>query len=779
MPTSAPRCILHRRRLAAPGAAGGLRALDVVAWTEGAGLAFRAVLAAGSDATGLRAAAGAALDEVRQTGGGALLLGRLPAGAAALDLDTPMGPQRLAPLSPAEPGLLAALDCGLTLRLDEPAETVADWLAFHARTQGMQGAVVINRDPEAPGAFAAALEAALEARGLAAEGRAVVVVVLDCPLPLGRADAPPAAHPVHAPDAPGKDRMEIPPADPWRAPLGELLIHEVARWRFLSAAAGVVNLDPSDLLAPPAPGEPTVFARARAAPGGVVALEGRLAYPWRLRPGMRALHGDHVCRPFDLAQSPARWALAPGLTGAGATWLPVRVAGSKAGPGPCPAFWRCMAIRHPAAAPATLAPKSSLVPDPALVALATGLLGHKPVLPPKSAPAAAAPAADAAGGAARLRPRTVIVTTMKNEGPFILEWIAYHRAIGVDDFLVYTNDCTDGTDALHALLAAKGVVQHRDNPYRSMGLPPQHAALQAAEAEEAVRGADWILCMDVDEFVCVKLGQGRLDDLYAAAGEANMISLTWRLFGNAEVHRFEDRFVTEQFTRCAPELIRKPHHAWGFKTLFRNIGLYRKLGVHRPKGLKPDLWDQIRWLNGSGQPMPKAMLRNGWRSSLATYGYDWVSLNHYAVRSAESFLVKRDRGRVNHVDRDQGLNYWFRMNHNAEEDLAIARMIPAARAEFARLTADPEIAAAHAAAVAAHRAKIAELRARPDQAAFYAELTSPRMERLCRLHKHFGSAVYAAGPQVIPDWVAERELAPDFFFTVSGPAEAETAPEEA
>jgi hypothetical protein len=149
------------------------------------------------------------------------------------------------------------------------------------------------------------------------------------------------------------------------------------------------------------------------------------------------------------------------------------------------------------------------------------------------------------------------------------------------------------------------------------------------------------------------------------------------------------------------------------------------------------------------------------------------------VRSAESFLVKRDRGRVNHVDRDQGLNYWFRMNHNAEADHAIARALPAARAEFARLMADPEIAAAHAAAVAAHRAKIAELRARPDQAAFYAEVTSPRMERLSRMHRHFGSAVYAAGPQAIPDAVAMADHPPDFFFTVAGPGESEAEPEEA
>jgi predicted ester cyclase len=216
--------------------------------------------------------------------------------------------------------------------------------------------------------------------------------------------------------------------------------------------------------------------------------------------------------------------------------------------------------------------------------------------------------------------------------------------------------------------------------------------------------------MDVDEFINIKIGDGTLGALYAAIGDANMVSLTWRLFGNADVQGYEDRFLIDQFTACAPEVVRKPHQAWGFKTLFRNIDIYKKLGVHRPKGLKPELWDQVNWLNGSGRPMPRELFRNGWRSSLSTYGYDWVQLNHYAVRSAESFLVKRDRGRVNHVDRDQGLNYWFRMNFNALQDRSIQRMIPAARAEFDRLMADPDIAAAHHAAVAAHRAKIADLR---------------------------------------------------------------------
>ena len=42
-------------------------------------------------------------------------------------------------------------------------------------------------------------------------------------------------------------------------------------------------------------------------------------------------------------------------------------------------------------------------------------------------------------------PSYLIITSMKNEASFILEWVAYHRVIGFTDFLVYTNNCEDGT----------------------------------------------------------------------------------------------------------------------------------------------------------------------------------------------------------------------------------------------------------------------------------------------------------------------------------------------
>ncbi len=52
--------------------------------------------------------------------------------------------------------------------------------------------------------------------------------------------------------------------------------------------------------------------------------------------------------------------------------------------------------------------------------------------------------------------RAVAVLTVRNEGSFLIEWLAHHRACGFSDFLVFSNDCTDGTDLMLDRLAALG-----------------------------------------------------------------------------------------------------------------------------------------------------------------------------------------------------------------------------------------------------------------------------------------------------------------------------------
>ncbi|MGR3715033.1 MAG: glycosyltransferase family 2 protein [Shimia sp.] len=660
------------------------------------------------------------------------------------------------PTIPPEPELFDGMNTFLAVRNCESAEVTLQWLEVHAKSQNLQAALIIDRaKPGQDEGYAAAVEA-----GIGRINGLKTVVILQADVPLGQNDLPPEQHPFNAPDAPGKDRMQVPDPEPWTSPLGELQLFELMRYWFLSKARAVALLDVSDLVSEEkgagVKGK-TIFDKAVKSSTGAINLVGLHCYPWRVRNDDETSFGDHICVQFDATQARRRWCVAPDKAKPDAVWRLIRVVGTRPEKDEWLKFYRCMGLRHPAKTVSKIVPKTSLVENDELLKMSRKQFKHKALRMPEIEE----PEVDLD------KNEVAIVTCMKNEGPFILEWLAYHRAIGVNRFIVYTNDCNDGTDTFLQLLQSKGILQHRENPFKGTGLKPQHAALQASEKEEVVTGANWVISMDVDEFINVKTGDGTLKALFEAVPNANLISCTWRLFGNSDVHEYADEPLLAQFTRCALEMTRKPHQAWGFKTLYRNIGLFKKLGVHRPKGLNPQLWSHINWVNGSGSPLPKDMYRNAWRSTTSTIGYDLVQLNHYAVRSAESFLVKRDRGRVNHVDRDQGMAYWFRMNNNVDTDTSIQRMIPVMQAEMDRLMQDPEIAEAHAFSVDRHRAKIDALKQTSNYAQFYDDLTSARQERLAQMHPYFGANVFLAGPEVIPDWVVERDDLPeDFFFTV-------------
>lgn len=307
----------------------------------------------------------------------------------------------------------------------------------------------------------------------------------------------------------------------------------------------------------------------------------------------------------------------------------------------------------------------------------------------------------------------VIVGCMKNEGPYILEWVAYHRAIGFDNFLIYTNGCEDGTSEILGRLQEMGVLQHRNNDNWT-GNSPQQFALDNALEEPVIRNADWIAHIDVDEFVNIRTGNGTLDDFFAAAPDATNVAMTWRLFGHNDVLNLEDRFVIEQFDTCAPKFCPKPHTVWGFKTMFRNIGAYEKISCHRPNKLADGFEDKVKWVNGSGRDMTSEAIRNGWRSSKKSIGYDLIQLNHYALRSADSYLIKRQRGRALHVDRNIGINYWIRMDWSVHRDVTIKRNVPRLREEYDRLLDDPVLKQWHEKAFEWHRAKADELHGMPE-----------------------------------------------------------------
>lgn len=262
------------------------------------------------------------------------------------------------------------------------------------------------------------------------------------------------------------------------------------------------------------------------------------------------------------------------------------------------------------------------------------------------------------------------VLCIKNEGAFLLEWLAHHRAVGFTDFLVFSNDCTDGTDAMLDRLEEMGWLTHVRNPGpHSEG--PQWAALKQADRHPLVAGADWVLPIDIDEFVNVQVGERTIPALLAALPEATAITLTWRLFGNAGVVTYDDTPMTETFTLAAPSMLYWPWRALLFKSLVKTSGAYRKLGVHRPRAPVEDRMAEQHWYDGAGRRLPAAFHRGRIFSDVGRDHYGLVQLNHYPLGAVESFLLKRNRGRGVHADSGLDVGYWVERNFNAVEDRSI------------------------------------------------------------------------------------------------------------
>lgn len=298
------------------------------------------------------------------------------------------------------------------------------------------------------------------------------------------------------------------------------------------------------------------------------------------------------------------------------------------------------------------------------------------------------------------------VLCVRNEGAFLLEWLAHHRACGITDFLVFSNDCTDGTDAMLDRLQALGWLTHVRNPGPHPE-GPQWAALKQADRHPLVTGADWVLPLDIDEFVNVHVGGRTIPALLAALPEATAITLTWRVFGNASVVEYADTPVTETFTRAAPKVLHWPWRALLFKTLVRNDGSYGKLGVHRPRSPVAGRMADQRWQDGSGKVLPSAFHTKRIFSDPGQDHYALVQLNHYPLGAVQSFLLKRDRGRAVHADGGLDAGYWVERNFDAEEDRSILAL--ESRQLREGLQRDPVLGPLHEVAVAWRQARFRQL----------------------------------------------------------------------
>ena len=232
-----------------------------------------------------------------------------------------------------------------------------------------------------------------------------------------------------------------------------------------------------------------------------------------------------------------------------------------------------------------------------------------------------------------------LAAIIKNEGPYLLEWLAHHRLLGVEQFFIADNGSDDGSTELLAALDRAGLVTHIRFP-GTEGQPPQLPAYRLILDRHGA-AAEWFAFIDADEFIRPLQGAISLTDwLRLQPQTVGAVVLNWAVFGSAGRDRPGRGLVQRRFPLRVADQTRAHLH---YKTLLRRSAWQALSGNPHHFHLKPG-WSHV---DSAGAALVPGE-RPG-KSPSVVWGA--FRLEHYMFKSRAEFIHKKiARGRATRFD---------------------------------------------------------------------------------------------------------------------------------
>lgn len=276
-----------------------------------------------------------------------------------------------------------------------------------------------------------------------------------------------------------------------------------------------------------------------------------------------------------------------------------------------------------------------------------------------------------------------IVAIARNEGPFLAEWLTFHRLVGVQRVYLYDNRSDDETRDVIAPFVRDGYVERIDWPLSSSSDPWGGTFIfQRVAYLHALEGFGdqwrWMAFIDVDEFL-FPAEHPDLVSLLRDFEDVPALVAFWRMFGSAG---WEDRPPTpiiEHLTRMAPFPT-----ATNTKTIVQPRHVRR---VYSPHAFDTTLGDQSALTERRVPYQLSDKLATLSPSAPGPASSDLLVLNHYVARSKVDTTVKAamlGRSGLDHIAARRA-KLIEAIERETIEDRAIHRFLPALHRELAAL----------------------------------------------------------------------------------------------
>lgn len=216
---------------------------------------------------------------------------------------------------------------------------------------------------------------------------------------------------------------------------------------------------------------------------------------------------------------------------------------------------------------------------------------------------------------------------LKDEDPFIMEWLTYHSLIGVEHFFIYDNESKNplAKNPLMEKFDAQGKITLLDSPGQAMQLPSYTHCLQNFGPL-----AKWIAFLDLDEFICPAEGSD-IRPMLAAYEDYAALGLNWKCFSSGGhisspkglvIKNYRERFLEETIHNLHIKSIVQPD---------------KVNEAHTPHSFYPN--DGEMAVNVNFRPIARGM-------AMIPICWEKATVHHYILKSQQDAQRRIERGRA-------------------------------------------------------------------------------------------------------------------------------------
>jgi Glycosyl transferase family 2 len=229
--------------------------------------------------------------------------------------------------------------------------------------------------------------------------------------------------------------------------------------------------------------------------------------------------------------------------------------------------------------------------------------------------------------------RVGIAATFKNEARYLLEWIAFHRVVGIRTFFIADNGGDDRTSELLARLHRVGYIQRFD----FIGRPAPQITVYNEMIPKMLAVVELVAVIDGDEFIR-PIGERQTDIVLSGLFsdlDVSALAINWACYGSSGRVRSGIGLVTKRFRKRAEQ-------SFVYNRLVKSVvRVDRFLSYVNPHCFRVS---RGRYIDTTGKDVKWDPLRGfGFTERCQWSG---IRIDHFLVKSSKEFnTIKRPRGR--------------------------------------------------------------------------------------------------------------------------------------